>query len=72
MKDIETKSLFSCENSLISPLLSEKYPWQILPKIKTFIEDLIKNTPQGFKEISKNVLVGKYRATLFVGCVNGL
>ena len=36
-----------------------EYPWEILPKIKNYILELIKNGIPGFERISECVLVGK-------------
>ncbi|MBQ2896853.1 MAG: UDP-N-acetylglucosamine pyrophosphorylase [Clostridia bacterium] len=36
-----------------------EYPWEILPQIKIYINDLIKNGLSGFKEISDGVFVGE-------------
>ena len=58
-KDIKTKDLFNCEIEYLKNLFKEEYPWQILPKIKTFILDFISKGAHGFFELKDGVFVGK-------------
>ncbi len=58
-KDIKTKDLFNCEIEYLKELFNEEYPWQILPKIKPFLLDFIKNGTNGFFELKDGVFVGK-------------
>ncbi len=59
-KFVKTNQLFNCTTPYLSPLFDKhKYPWEILPLIKNYILYLIDNELQGFKEISKNVFIGK-------------
>lgn len=61
----------------LAPLFANtEYPWEILPKIKTFIENFIKKSPDGYVEIEKGVLVGKNvsiskSATVLPPCIIG-
>lgn len=48
----------------VPPYLNElfgscKYPWELLPKIKGCISELLQNPPQGFELISEGVLASK-------------
>ena len=36
-----------------------EYPWEALPKIKTFLPEFAKTLPADFEQISENVWVGK-------------
>lgn len=58
--DLKTSELFDCKNEMLKSLFEScEYPWQILPKIKPFIKDLIEGGMEGFVEISDGVFVGK-------------
>lgn len=60
IKQVKTKELFDCKTPYILELLNMfEYPWEILPQIKIYINDLIKNGLSGFKEISDGVFVGE-------------
>lgn len=59
-KCVKTKELFDCETSYLKALFSEsEYPWEILPKIKAYIQKLIEEGLEGFTEIKENVFVGE-------------
>ena len=59
-KKVKTKELFDCEVAYLKELFAEsEYPWDMLPKIKGYIEKLIENMPDGFTEISSGVWVGE-------------
>lgn len=59
-KKVKTNELFECEVSYLKELFADsEYPWDMLPKIKGYIEKLIENIPEGFVEISKGVWVGE-------------
>lgn len=59
-KAIKTKELFSCNTEYLKELFdSSEYPWEMLPKIKNYISELIKKGISGYEEISEGVLVGK-------------
>jgi NDP-sugar pyrophosphorylase family protein len=54
----KTSDLYNEIPTYLVPLFQScTYPWEILPKIKSFIEDLIKTPPAGYTEIQKGVLV---------------
>ena len=60
IRKVETKDLFECRTDYLADLFSShKYPWEILPDIKSYILKLIENGLEGFEEISENVYVGK-------------
>lgn len=59
-KLVKTNELFDCKNNYIYNLFNQKeYPWEILVDLKDYIDNLIDNGINGFKEISKGVLVGE-------------
>lgn len=59
-KQLKTAELFDCKTDYLIPLFEEtEYPWELLPKIKAYIRELIKSRPDGFEEIADGVLVGK-------------
>ncbi len=58
--NIKTAQLFNCTTPYIMPLLSDSiYPWEILSKIKTYIQHLLSNCPEDFTLYAENVLIGK-------------
>lgn len=60
IKKVKTNELFECNTPYLKKLFSEsEYPWEMLPKIKTLITELINNGLDGFTEISEGVFVGK-------------
>ena len=59
-KFVKTCELFDCKTPYLKELFeSYEYPWEMLPKIKDYINKLIEEGIPGFKEISKGVLVGE-------------
>ena len=59
-KAIKTNELFECKTAYLLPLfLQSEYPWDMLPKIKDHILDLIDKGIDGFVEIADGVLVGE-------------
>ena len=59
-KVLETKELFDCKTPYLIELFKKyKYPWEMLPEIKNYISELIKNGIDGFEEISEGVFVGE-------------
>lgn len=59
-KLVKTKELFDCRTEYLKELFEKhEYPWEILPDIKTYITELIKNGLDDFEEISEGVYVGK-------------
>jgi NDP-sugar pyrophosphorylase family protein len=61
MKDkLRNSDLFDCQNELLKNLFDGcEYPWEVLPKIKTFIKEMIAGGMAGFEQISEGVFVGK-------------
>ena len=59
-KCVETKDLFDCKTEYLKSLFSSyKYPWEMLPEIKSYINKLIETGLVGFKKIADGVFVGK-------------
>ena len=59
-KLVKTKDLYSIVPDYLSPLFDScEYPWEMLPKIKSYILDLIEKGIPGYTLISDNVLVGE-------------
>ena len=59
-KKIKTKELFDCQTPYLIELFDEcEYPWEMLPKIKGYIQKLIENGLEGFTEIADGVWVGE-------------
>lgn len=59
-KQVKTGELFVCKTYYLEELFKAcEYPWEILPHIKVYILNLIKNGIEGFEKLSENVLVGK-------------
>lgn len=59
-KLVKTKDLYASTPDYLAPLFDScEYPWEMLPKIKTYILDLIEKGIPGYKLIADNVLVGE-------------
>lgn len=59
-KSVKTKELFDCTTDYLAELFdSHEYPWEILPDIKAYINELIEKGLPGFTEIAEGVFVGK-------------
>ena len=59
-KQVKTTELFECHTPYLKKLFEEaEYPWEMLPKIKEYINTLITDGLEGFTEISEGVWVGK-------------
>ncbi|MBR6729025.1 MAG: UDP-N-acetylglucosamine pyrophosphorylase [Clostridia bacterium] len=59
-KAVKTKELFDCKNPYLIDLFEGcEYPWEILPKIKVYICDLIEKGIPGYTKLAENVLVGE-------------
>ena len=59
-RQVKTKELFNCTTPYLIKLFdSHEYPWEILPEIKQYILNLIKEGLPDFLEISDGVFVGK-------------
>jgi NDP-sugar pyrophosphorylase family protein len=76
-KIVKTAELFDCKTPYIAPLFeSSEYPWDMLPKIKEFILNLIEIGIAGYTEIEKGVLIGQNvriakTATIEAPCIIG-
>ena len=58
--DITTKALYNCKVPYLCELFAQsEYPWDMLPKIKSFIKTLLENGIEGYTLISDGILVGK-------------
>lgn len=59
-KPVKTAELFECTTDYLIPLFEEsEYPWEMLPKIKTYILELIEKGLDGYTKYADNVLIGK-------------
>ncbi len=59
-KCVKTGELFSCNVPYLKDLFENaEYPWEMLPKIKEHIKNLITNGMEGFTEIKDGVFVGE-------------
>ncbi len=59
-KCVKTHELFDCVTPYMKDLFeNSEYPWDILPKIKEYINELIEKGIDGFTKIADGVLVGK-------------
>ena len=59
-KSVETSELYDVKTPyLIDLFKSTEYPWEILPKIKVYINELIENGLTDFTEITEGVYVGE-------------
>lgn len=58
-KKVSTKDLFDCQTPYLCELFEScEYPWEMLPKIKGYINDLMEKGLPGFHEIAEGVWVG--------------
>ena len=56
---IKTNELFYNIPPLLAPLFDGvKYPWEVLPKIKSYVSELVKNGIAGYRKFADGVLVG--------------
>lgn len=59
-KSVETSELYDVKTPyLIDLFKSTEYPWEILPQIKVYINELIENGLTDFTEIAEGVYVGE-------------
>ena len=59
-KLVKTKELFASQPEYIAPLFEGcEYPWEILPKIKGYVKDLVEKGIPGYTLIADGVLVGE-------------
>lgn len=60
MNKIKINDLFDLTTPYLKNLFDNyTYPWEILPKIKNYIQYLFENVPDGFKLLRQGVLVGE-------------
>lgn len=59
-KLVKTKELYDCHVPYLTDFFAQhEYPWEMLPKIKTYIKTLLENGIDGYTEIAEGVLVGE-------------
>ena len=59
-KTVLTEELFDCDVEYLKNLFaSNKYPWEMLPKIKDVIKKLLETGIDGFEKVGDTMLVGK-------------
>lgn len=73
MKALETKELFSMENTIAAPVFEgTKYPFEVLPKIKDFILELAKKLDMTkFEEKGENIFIAKSAKVAPTAFING-
>ena len=59
-KLVKTKDLYASQPEYLVALFEEsEYPWEMLPKIKGYITELIEKGIPGYTKISDNVMIGE-------------
>ena len=59
-KKVKTKDLFTCKTPYLTELFEAcEYPWEMLPKIKEYIQTVLEEGLPGFHKIAEDVLVGE-------------
>lgn len=59
-KKVKTKELFDCNTPYLAKLFDEsEYPWEMIPKIKEHILELVEKGMPGFTMLTDGVLVGE-------------
>ena len=59
-KKVRVTELFDCTVPYLENLFDGcEYPWEMLPKLGKYIENLIKDGIKGFELLADGVLVGK-------------
>ena len=59
-KKVKTSELFDCKNPYLADLFKDcEYPWEMLPQIKNYINELIIKGLPGYKILQQGVLVGE-------------
>lgn len=73
MKALETKELYSMENTIAAPIFEgTKYPFEVLPKIKDFILELAKTLDMTkFEEKGENIFIAKTAKVASTAFING-
>lgn len=73
MKECKIENLYNLEETIAVELMKQaEYPWELLPKISSFIIELGNSLPKEmFTEISKHVWIAKSASIAPTACVNG-
>ena len=72
-KTVLTQELFDCDVEYLASLFaSNKYPWEMLPKIKDVIKNLIETGIDGFEKVGDTMLVGKGVTIAKTSTIEGL
>lgn len=59
-KHVKTNELFDCKTSYLKEFFDgAEYPWEMLPKIKTYILNIIEKGIPGFELYAEGVFIGK-------------
>lgn len=59
-KKVKTAELFDCKTPYLKDLFaSAEYPWEMLPRIKEYIQTLLENGIEGYTLLKDGVLVGE-------------
>lgn len=58
-KSVKTRELFDCDIDFLTDIFaSAEYPWEILPKIKDIIEEILSRGLSSYKKLGDGVIVG--------------
>ena len=73
MEQFKIKNLYNLEETIAAKLFTEAdYPWELLPKISSFIVELGKTlSTEKFTEVSENVWIAKSAKVAPTACING-
>lgn len=72
MEDFKPSALFDLSHTLAAPLLSEvQAVWDVLPKIGSFIKELIKTLPKDYREIAPGVYAAPDAVVAPTASLNG-
>lgn len=73
MKECKIENLYNLEETIAVELMKQaEYPWELLPKISSFIIELGNSLPKEmFTEISEYVWIAKSASIAPTACVNG-
>lgn len=57
---IRTKDLFACQTPYLCDLFDScDYPWEMLPRLKAYLQTLIENGLSGFAQLAEGIWVGE-------------
>ena len=57
---MEIKELFDIQTAYITPLFENRtYPWEVLPEISDYVNQLVTDGIEGFTQIAEKILIGK-------------